>query len=81
MLSAVTVLAVQGLLTLGAAGARPVLGNGGMTAELYAAGGVMLLGLGLRILDLRSIRVANLLPALVYAPLFVWIGQQWSHWF
>jgi uncharacterized membrane protein YqgA involved in biofilm formation len=32
-------------------------------------GGLMLVGIGLRLLDIKKISVANLLPALVIAPL------------
>jgi uncharacterized membrane protein YqgA involved in biofilm formation len=69
LLSAGTVLVVQGALTLGAGALAPLLQDAAMQAELFAAGGVMMLGLGFRLLDLKPIRVANLLPALVYAPL------------
>ncbi|MEE8490756.1 MAG: DUF554 family protein [Acidimicrobiia bacterium] len=37
---------------------------------LASAGGILLIGVALRLLDLKRIRVANLLPALVLAPLF-----------
>jgi uncharacterized membrane protein YqgA involved in biofilm formation len=39
-----------------------------MLDEMTAAGGVLMLGIGLLLLDLKHIRVANLLPALVLAP-------------
>lgn len=71
LLSAVTVLVVQGSLTLGARALEPLLSDPAMQAELFAAGGVMMLGLGLRLLELKPIRVGNLLPALLYAPLLV----------
>ncbi|HEU4753724.1 MAG TPA: DUF554 domain-containing protein [Armatimonadota bacterium] len=71
LLSAGTVLVVQGALTLAARGLSPLIGDQPMQAELFAAGGVMMLGLGFRLLELRQIRVANLLPALIYAPLLV----------
>jgi len=35
------------------------------------AGGLMLVGIGLRLLGIKRIAVANLLPALVTAPLIV----------
>ena len=69
MLSAVTVLVVQGSI----AGASAVLGDFLSEASLEAlttAGGILLIGVALRLLDLKRIRVANLLPALVLAPLF-----------
>jgi hypothetical protein len=71
LLSAGTVLVVQGALTLGARALAPLVGDAAMQAELFAAGGVMMLGLGFRLLELKEIRVANLLPALLYAPLLV----------
>lgn len=71
LLSAGTVLVVQGALTLGAHALEPLLGSDAVKNELFAAGGVMMLALGFRLLELKQIRVANLLPALVYAPLLV----------
>jgi hypothetical protein len=68
--SALTVLVVQGSITaLGAA-----LGNILPAAELSAitaAGGLMLVGVALRLLRIREIAVADLLPGLVVAPLLV----------
>jgi uncharacterized protein len=42
-----------------------------MIDELTATGGVMIIGLGIRLLDLRRIRVASFLPALLVAPVLV----------
>jgi uncharacterized membrane protein YqgA involved in biofilm formation len=39
-----------------------------MIAELTATGGVVLLAIGLRLLEIKRIRAANLLPALFVAP-------------
>ncbi|MCG6566101.1 DUF554 domain-containing protein [Tessaracoccus sp. ZS01] len=39
---------------------------------LTAAGGVILLGLGLRLLGLKQVPVGDLLPALLLAPVFTW---------
>lgn len=39
-----------------------------MITELTATGGVVLLAVGLRLLDLKKIRAANLLPAIFVAP-------------
>jgi uncharacterized membrane protein YqgA involved in biofilm formation len=67
-LSAVSVLVVQGTLTLIA-----VLVHAGLsdleTAELTAAGGIAVLAIGLGLLDIKVVKVANFLPALVVAPL------------
>jgi uncharacterized membrane protein YqgA involved in biofilm formation len=65
--SAITVLVVQGALTaLGA-----VFGSfmpDSLISAMTAAGGVLLLGIGLRLLQVRRVPVADMLPALVLAP-------------
>ena len=66
--SALTLLAVQGSLTV----LGGVLGSVLSTAEvaaLTATGGLVLVGVALRLLRLRPVPVADLLPALVVAPL------------
>jgi uncharacterized membrane protein YqgA involved in biofilm formation len=40
-----------------------------------SAGGVILLGVALRLLELKRVRVASFLPALVLAPLFVRVAE------
>lgn len=75
--SAASVLIIQGALTLGAARLSELL-TPGMTEELFATGGVILLGLGLRLLELKSVRVVNLLPALLFAPLIVFLMETWG---
>lgn len=41
--------------------------------ELSAAGGVLLIGLGLTILEIRKINVMNMLPALVMIVILMWL--------
>src|SRR5579862_1773669 len=65
-----TVLVYQGGLSLAAGAVRSALTDS-MIAEMSATGGVLVLGLGLGLLELRHIRVANFLPALVIAPAVV----------
>lgn len=74
ILSAITVVVIQGGIAL-ASGSLESLFTDPMLDALGAAGGVLLLGIALRLLDLRQVRVANMLPAIVLAPLFVkWWG-------
>ena len=68
--SAIPVLVVQGVLTATAGSADRVLTDR-MVTEMTATGGVIILGIGLRLLEIRQVRVASLLPALVLAPLAV----------
>lgn len=76
LLSAGTVLVVQGSLTLGAKLVAPVVSDP-MIAAATATGGVLLCGLGLMLLDLKEVRVANMLPALLFAPLLVAAAPLW----
>lgn len=68
--SALTVAAVQGTLTLAAGGADRVLTER-MVTEMSATGGLMVIGIGLRLLEIKKVRVASFLPALVIAPVAV----------
>jgi uncharacterized membrane protein YqgA involved in biofilm formation len=45
-----------------------------MINEMTAAGGVILIGLAIsNLLEIKPIRMGNFLPALVVAPLIVWV--------
>jgi uncharacterized membrane protein YqgA involved in biofilm formation len=68
--SALTVLVVQGGLTLVGLLLGDVLPDADVAA-LTAVGGLLLVGVALRLLRIREIPVADLLPALVAAPLLV----------
>ncbi len=66
--SALTVLVFQGTLTVVGAVMGEVMTDG-QVAALTATGGVLLLGVGLRLLRVKPLPVADLLPALLVAPL------------
>jgi uncharacterized membrane protein YqgA involved in biofilm formation len=75
--SALTVLVYQGGLSLSAGLAQTLLTDP-MINEMTATGGVLILGISLILLDLKRVRVANLLPAIFIAPAIVallqWMG-------
>ena len=66
--SAITVLVVQGSLTLVGVLVGEVMSEA-QVAALTATGGVLLLGVGLRLLRIKPLPVGDLLPALLVAPL------------
>jgi uncharacterized membrane protein YqgA involved in biofilm formation len=68
--SALTVLVVQGSITALGAAMGNVLSDAGLSA-VTASGGLMLIGVALRLLRIREIAVVDLLPGLVVAPLLV----------
>ena len=76
LFAALTVLVYQGGLTLGAGLVKTLLTEP-MVAEMTATGGTLILAIGLNLLDLTTIRVANFLPALVVAPLVVAVVHLW----
>jgi len=72
MFSVIPLLIYQGGLTL----LTSLLGN--YFNEIYinnltSVGGILLIGLGIRILELKKIRVLNMLPALIIIILLTWI--------
>ena len=68
--SVLPVLVYQGVLTLLAGSADAILTDR-MILEGTATGGVMVMGIGLRVLDLKQVRVGSLLPGLLLAPALV----------
>ena len=79
--SAVSVFVVQGTLTL--FGTRlDLLLDDRMRTELFAAGGLAVMAIGLNLLEIKKIRLGSLLPGLIVTPLLVWIfatpGGLWS---
>lgn len=68
--SAVSVLVVQGLLTLAGVAMGSVVPDSHIAA-LTAVGGLLLVGIALRLLRIRDIPVGDLLPALLVAPVLV----------
>lgn len=66
--SAVAVGVWQGLLTLLGALIGTFM-SAALIAALTATGGVLLLGVGMRLLNIRQVPVGDLLPALLVAPL------------
>jgi uncharacterized membrane protein YqgA involved in biofilm formation len=76
LLSAGSILVVQGGLTLAGALFGAFMDEP-MVLAMASTGGVLLLGLGLGLLGLKEVRVANMLPALLVAPLLVALAPQW----
>jgi uncharacterized membrane protein YqgA involved in biofilm formation len=73
-LAAITVLVVQGAISAGAFLLREAMDPPTILA-ITSAGGVILLGVALRLLQLKMVRVASFLPALILAPLFVRVAE------
>jgi uncharacterized membrane protein YqgA involved in biofilm formation len=75
MASALSVAVFQGLITVIGFFAGSVL-PAALIASITATGGVLLLGVGLRLLNLRSVPVGDMLPALIVAPILTAVVGQ-----
>ncbi len=64
--SALSVFAIQGSITL-LASKLAFLQGPGVIEAVTATGGLLILGIGINILEIKQIRVGNLVPALAYA--------------
>ena len=76
LLSAGTVLVVQGTLTLSAGLLEEVVTEP-MVLAMTATGGVLILGLGIILLEIKEVKVANMLPALLVAPVLIALAPLW----
>ena len=66
-LAALSVLVIQGAITLGAGVLEDVLVGEPLLA-LTSAGGILIIGISLKLLDVKDVKVGNYLPALLFAP-------------
>jgi len=67
MLSVITILVIQGGISFSAFFVENILTES-IINEMTAVGGLIIIGIGLVILKISEIKVANFLPGLIYAP-------------
>ena len=77
LLSAASVLVIQGSLTAAAYAGRGAFDEFLVTQAL-GAGGLMVVAIGLGLLEIRRIRVADMLPALAVAPLVAALSRHFG---
>src|SRR3712207_4403540 len=73
-LAATSVLVYQGALSLGATLFEDIL-QGEALAVLTSAGGVLIIGISLKLLEVTDVKVGNFLPALIFAPALVGVAS------
>ena len=49
-----------------------------MTRALTSIGGILLIGLGINILEIKKLRIMNMLPALVVVLLLMWFVAKFN---
>lgn len=67
LFSVFTILVYQGSITMAAGLVQGIL-TPAMVSELTAAGGILIFAIGLGLLEIKRLRVANMLPAIFFAP-------------
>lgn len=72
-MSVVPLLIFQGGLTLLAYWLGDFIGKDVIT-ELTAVGGILLVGLGINILEIKQIRIMNMLPSLIVVVVLIWLN-------
>ena len=75
MFASVFVLVFQGSIALLAGVIAPYLSEGSIN-ELVCAGSVMIIALGLNMIGVAKIKVANFIPALIFAPVIAMIAEK-----
>lgn len=75
LLAVIPLFLYQGGLTLSATFLAPLL-EGSPQIEMTAVGGILMIGLGLNMLNLTQLRLINILPALVFAPIYAGLAPQ-----
>jgi uncharacterized membrane protein YqgA involved in biofilm formation len=71
LFSAAFVLVFQGSIVLLAQLIKPLMSEAAI-AEMTCVGSVLIIALGLNLLNITKIKVADYLPAILTAPLLVW---------
>lgn len=73
LFSAIPVLLYQGGITIGAGYVESYL-SPLIIDQLSATGGLLIAGIGIILLEIKDIRIANLLPSLLLVPLLTWVA-------
>lgn len=72
MFSSVFILVFQGAIALFAGIIAPVLSEAAIN-EIICSGSLLILGLGLNLLGITKLKVANYIPAMLLIPLLLWL--------
>ena len=67
--SAIVILIVQGGIAIFASSLTFLIENEGMMTELTAVGNVLIIAIGLNLIGIAKIKIANMLPAIILAPI------------
>ena len=72
--SAITIFVLQGSMTMGAMFLKPLAENAGLMNEITCCGNIMIIAIGLNVMGIKKIKIANMLPSIILIPLVYVIG-------
>ncbi|RQD56264.1 DUF554 domain-containing protein [Desulfonatronovibrio magnus] len=72
LFSALPVLIYQGSITIAASQSQAFF-TPMIITQITAVGGLLIMGIGISLLDIKKVNVTNLLPSIVYVVFFAWI--------
>jgi uncharacterized membrane protein YqgA involved in biofilm formation len=75
--SSISVLIYQGAITLAATYLKPFL-TAGVVAQMSAVGGLLIVAIGLNILDIKKLRIGNMLPGLFIPLIYHMVRTLWQ---
>lgn len=75
--SAVPVFLYQGSITIAADWLKHLFTDG-LIRELTATGGLLIAGIGINLLEIKEIKVGNLLPSIVVVSVLAWAAQRFG---
>lgn len=71
--SSITIFVFQGTMTLCAGLIKPLTENAGLMNEIVCCGNIMIIAIGLNILNITKIKVANIIPSLLFVPIIYFL--------
>lgn len=77
IVSALSVLVIQGGITLGSGALSPLITDS-ILSEIGSLGGYLILMIALNLLNLKKVKTANFLPSLILIILFTWVRDYFS---
>jgi len=72
--SAIAVFLYQSAITLASGGLAPFLSDM-VIAEMTAVGGILILGIGLSMLEIKKFNIGNLLPSILVPPVYFLLAE------
>ena len=71
--SAITILVLQGSMTILASFIKPFADDVGLMNEVTCCGNILIMAIGLNVMGITKIKIANLLPSIILVPIIYYL--------